>query len=240
MVFTDVTAQVGANYTFYVRGTDGSPVVRLGEGVACDISPDGNWALAATQDPQQVVMYPIGSGQKRTLERGSLVGISSASFFPDGKRVLVCGHEEGKAARCYEQEIAGGPPRAVTSGGEIGRVDPDGRRVVAWSAGDAPSLYQLGGGPEAIPSASSMDTPIRWSPDGQSLLVLRRSGGQALGAIERIDLRTGKREIVREIAPPERPGELFLASASITADLKAYVYAFFRMRSMLFLVDNVR
>jgi serine/threonine protein kinase/Tol biopolymer transport system component len=241
MVFTDVTAQVGANYTFYMRGTDGSPVVRLGEGVVTDISPDGKWTLAITQVPQQVVICPIGSGEKRTLDRGSLVGVRSATFFPDGTRILVCGNEEGKASRCYVQDVAGGTPRAVTPDGERGLVSPDGRRVVVWTVGDTPSLCQLeGDGCGAIPSVSKTDGPIGWSLDGQSLLVLRTSSGERLGAIERVDLRSGKREVVREITMPERLGELFLASASLSADMKAYAYAFFRMRSVLFLVDGAR
>ncbi len=241
MVFTDVTAQIGANYTCYVRGTDGSPVVRLGEGMATDISPDGKWALAVTQVPNQLVLYPIGSGERRTLERGSLVGYRMATFFPDGKRILVCGNEEGKAARCFVQDVAGGAPREATAGGGRGVVSPDGRCAVVWNAGSTPVISQLdGGGPEAIPSATNVDIPIRWSSDGQSLLMLRSRRGQTSGAIERVDLRSGKREVVREIAAPERPGELFLASASITADFKSYAYAFFRMRSVLFLVEGAR
>lgn len=241
IVFTEVTAQIDANYTCYVRGTDGSPVVRLGEGMATDISPDGKWALAVTQAPNQLVLYPIGSGEKRTLERGSLVGYRMATFFPDGKRILVCGNEEGNAARCYVQEVAGGAPQPVTPAGERGVVSPDGKRVIVWSAARTASLYTLdGGGPEAIPTASDTDIPVGWGADGRSLLLLRSLGGQSRGAIERVDLRSGKTEVVREIAPPERQGELFLASASITADFKSYAYAFFRMRSILFLVDGAR
>ena len=241
LLFTEISAPSGANYTFYMRNTDGSPVVRLGEGMARAISPDGQWALAITQAPQQVVIHPIGSGEKRTLERGKLVGYRHATWFPDGKRILVCGNEEGKAARCYEQDVAGGPPRAVTPGGEVGLVSPDGRRVLVWNVGSTPVLYEVdGGGPEAIPSASNVDMPIRWSQDGRSLLMLRSPGGQILGSIERVDLQSGKRQVVREIAPPERAGELFLTSASVSDDLKSYAYNFFRMRSILFLVDGAR
>ena len=241
LLFTEVSAPHGANYTFYKRGTGGAPVVRLGEGKACDISPDGQWALAITQAPQQVLIYPTGSGERRALERGSLVGFRHASWFPDGKRILVCGNEEGKAPRCYVQEVVGGPPRAVTPVGEIGLVSPDGRRIVVWAGIDRPVIYTLDGGdPEAVPSASEMDWPIRWSPDGTSLLVLRGRSGQISGALERVDLLSGRREIVREFAPPERAGLLFLASASVSADGKSYAYGFFRMRSTLFLVEGGR
>jgi Tol biopolymer transport system component len=241
LLFTEISAPIGANYTFYMRGTDGSPVVRLGEGMAQDLSPDGKWALAIMQAPQQVVIYSTGSGERRALERGSLVGHRYASWFPDGKRILVCGNEQGKAARCYAQAVAGGTPRAVTPGGEKGLVSQDGQRVVVWSAESAPAIYRLdGSGPEAIPSASTADMPIRWSPDGRSLLVLHSGYRQAQGSIERVDLLSGKREVVREFAPPERAGELFVSSASVAPDLKSYAYNFFRMRSILFLVEGAR
>ena len=36
----------GPGYSAYVRGTDGSPAVRLGEGQSVALSPDGKWAVA--------------------------------------------------------------------------------------------------------------------------------------------------------------------------------------------------
>jgi Tol biopolymer transport system component len=37
-------------YTAYMRSTDGSPAVRLGEGSAVAISPDGRWVVTQNQD----------------------------------------------------------------------------------------------------------------------------------------------------------------------------------------------
>ena len=85
-----------------------------------------------------------------------------------------------------------------------------------------------------------MDVPIRWSPDGRSLFVLLTREGQIVGFIERVDLQSGKRDIIREVAPPERTGAVFLASAAISSDAKSYAYNFFRMRSTLFLVEGAR
>jgi len=239
LLFTEVSTPIGTNYTFYMRGTDGSPVVRLGEGAAVDVSPDGKWALALTQSPQQLVIYPTGSGARRTLERGNLVGYRDAAWFPDGKRILVCGNEQGNSARCYVQEAAGGPPRAVTPDGERGIVSPDGRRAAVWRPRATPAIYRLdGSGREEVPSASDNERPIAWSADGQSLIV--GMSGRVPGRIERVDLRSGKRELLQELAPADRAGILEVFPRSVAADPAIYAYEYYRLRSTLFLVEGVR
>jgi hypothetical protein len=35
----------GPNYTVFLRDTDGSPPVRIGEGLALTLSPDAKWAI---------------------------------------------------------------------------------------------------------------------------------------------------------------------------------------------------
>jgi hypothetical protein len=39
----------GLTYAVYVRNTDGSPAVLLGEGAALALSPDGRWVIAQPQ-----------------------------------------------------------------------------------------------------------------------------------------------------------------------------------------------
>jgi Tol biopolymer transport system component len=239
VLFTEVSAPVGGNYSFYMRGTDGSPVVRLGDGKAQDISPDGRCILAITQAPLQLVIYPTGTGEKRTLERGSLVGYRFATWFPDGQHILVCGTEEGKAPGCYAQDVSGGVPRPVTPEGERGLVSPDGRHVVVWTPGDAPAIYGVdGSGPEAVPSTSWDDVPIRWSADGRSLMLMPYE--KTHGRIERVDLSSGKRELVLEFSPFERSGVLFVGAGSVADDPTVYAYQYFRLRSTLFLVEGAR
>jgi Tol biopolymer transport system component len=239
LLFTEVSDSIHANYTVYMRPIDGSAVVRLGEGAAMGMSPDGKWVLAITQAPQALVIYPTASGEGRTLEHGSLVGYREARWFPEGKRILVCGNEQGKAARCYVQGIDGGAPRAVTPDGEGGFVAPDGEKVVVWRPGDTPVIYRIDDGArQPIPSVSTDDRPIAWGADGQS--VLFTTPGHVPGRIDRVDLRTGKREVVREFAPPDRTGMLQAVAHSVAADPNVYAYAYYRMRSTLFLVEGVR
>ena len=45
VVFEEEGDGGGPNYTVYVRDTDGSPPVRIGEGVAKAISPDAKWVV---------------------------------------------------------------------------------------------------------------------------------------------------------------------------------------------------
>ena len=82
-------AAVGARRVAYLRSTDGSPAMRLGEGKPRALSPDGRWALVQRQDLQLV---PTGVGEARALPVSGLE-IGWATWVPDGKRVLLFGRE---------------------------------------------------------------------------------------------------------------------------------------------------
>ncbi len=57
----------GPNYSVFVRRTDGSPTVRLGEGYAFALSPDQQRVITAspTQFARQLVLMPVGRGEPR-------------------------------------------------------------------------------------------------------------------------------------------------------------------------------
>ncbi|HQQ78330.1 MAG TPA: hypothetical protein PLB01_13330, partial [Thermoanaerobaculia bacterium] len=241
LLFMEESGSVGVNYAVCLRRTDGSPVVRLGEGAALDLSRDGKWALAAVPTtPPQLVLYPTGAGEPRKLERGGLVSYESGQFFPDTRRVLVCGHEEGKGVRCYVQDVGGGKPLPVTpEGTSQGFVSPDSRQVLVKASGGALVLYPVDGGEaRPVPGASPGDAVIRWSADGRSVLVSRN--GEVPARIERLDVATGRREPVRTIGPADLTGVLSIGPFAFTDDLKSYAYACRRTSSHLFLVEGAR
>ena len=241
LLFTEESGSVGVNYAVCLRQTDGSPVVRLGEGNAVDLSPDGKWALAnVPTTPPQLLLYPTGAGEPRRLEAGGLISRENAQFFPDGKKVLVCGHEEGKAVRCFVQDVAGGKPRPVTPEGTTqGLVAPDGRLVIVKASGGALLLYPAEGGEaRPVPGATAEDLAIRWNTDGRSILVVR--SGEVPARLERLDLATGKREALRTVGPADLAGVLNVGPFAFSKDLKSYSYACRRMVSHLFLVEGAR
>ncbi len=164
-------------------------------------------------------------------------------FFPDGKRVLPCGQERGRAVRCYVQEIDGGKPRPVTPEGTTeGFVSPDGRQVVVRAAGKGLQLYPLeGAGAGAgrdVPGSKPADAVVRWTPDGRALLVASVSDVPA--RVEKLDLSTGRRELFKTLGPADLTGVLQIAPIAISDDGKSHAYSCRRMTSHLFLVGGAR
>ena len=241
LLFTEESGSIGVNYAVCLRGTDGSAVVRLGEGTAQDLSPDGKWALAVVpSSPHQLVLYPTGAGEKRRMESGGLVSYDSAQFFPDGRRLLVCGAETGRAVRCYIQDIAGGKPRPLTPDGmSQGFVSPDGASILVRSGGGALLLFPSAGGePRSVPGTTPEDRVLRWGADGRSLVLY--SGSQVPVRSERLDLATGRREPLRTFGNPETAGALRIGTFALNNDGKSYAYSYGYQLSHLFVVEGAR
>ena len=57
-------------------------------------------------------------------------------------------------------------------------------------------------------------------------------------AVFRVDIKTGKYELWKEIAPPDLAGVMVISPAVISRDEKSYVYSFNRTLSELFAVDG--
>jgi len=240
LLFEDGSVAAGTNYEVCLRTSDGGPVVRLGEGRPCGLSPDGKWALAIIYSPPQLVIYPTGPGETRHLPRGDLETYQSAGWFPDGRSVLICGNEAGKASRCYAQDVSGGPPRPVTPEATAnGTVSPDGRQIL-YSKTDGTYFIQAAGGGAVrlVPGLTPDDGLIGWSADGRWINLFRAATVSYL--LERLDLASGRRELIREVAPADRTGVLGPWGATLTDDTKSYAYSYSRMTSQLFVVEGAR
>jgi Tol biopolymer transport system component len=241
LLFEEESGVFGTNYAVCIRKTDGSLPVRLGEGAAQALSPDGKWALAVIlTSPPQLVLYPTGAGEPRKLSRGNLENINSASWYPDGKRILVCGNEPGQSSRCYALETAGGQPRPVTPEGTLrGLISPDGKQIIALGGSADFALYPAEvGEPRLLPFLGANDQLIRWTADSRSLLVF---GGTDLPSlVEKVDIATGRRSVVMRLVPPDLTGVLGINSVAITEAASAYAYAYFQQRSSLFLITGAR
>jgi Tol biopolymer transport system component len=243
MVFFESGEGGGPGYSTYIRTTDGSPPVRLGEGSAQAMSPDGKWVLAivhVTTD-QQGMLLPTGAGEPKALPTQGLQ-LTNGSFFADGKRVLLTAREPGRGNRLYTLDLDGGKPRAFSPVGYIAiprTISPDGKHVAVRGPDNRVYVYPIEGGePVVLPGLGFDDVPCGWTPDGRSLYVFHR--GEFPGKVFRLDLATGARELVKTIAPGDPAGILSIGAPRMTPDGKSFVYAYNRILSDLFLAEGIK
>jgi hypothetical protein len=218
---------------------DGSDPVRLGEGSACALSPDGKWALAIHYGPpQRLVLLPTGVGDAISLSRGTVETYSTASWMPDGRRVVFAGSEPGHAQRSYLQDLEGGPPRPITPEGVAGsRVSPDGELVAAVSADHRLFICATGGdSARFVTRLSPLEEVIQWVAGGRAVYVVSYGISASMA---RIDLRTGKRTFCRTFSVPDSAG-LAADRVVLTPDGQSYAFGYIRELHDLYLVDGLK
>jgi Tol biopolymer transport system component len=244
LLFSETGEGSGPGYSVFIRGTDGSPPVRLGEGVGLALSPDAAWAVAITAraEKPQFVLYPTGPGEKRTLSTGDLAPESAAAFLPDGKRLIVTASEPGHGTRLFLIDLPDGKPRAISPEGyrSFSRgVSPDGTFVLAEGPDHRRYLYPIAGGePTAIPGLAPDDTPQQWTADGRSLYVCRRRDIPA--HVVTLDLATGRKSPWRDLAPADGSGIVDVAPVIATPDGTSYIYGYSRTLSDLYVIDGMK
>ena len=232
----------GLSYAVYIRKTDGSPAVLLGEGGARALSPDGKSVVAVTQDsPTQLKLLTTGAGEPKELTNDN-VNRGFAHWFPDGKRILFSGNEPGKGVRLYVYEVASGKSQAITPEGVNGTrfvISPDSQ----WVAGIGPDqkgyLYPVGGGePRMINGLIPGEQPITFSSDGRSLYLYQP--GELPAKVDRLDLQTGKRTPWKQLMPSDPAGVENIGPILLTPDAKNCVYGYHRMLADLYLVEGLK
>ena len=231
----------GVNASVYLRGTDGSPAVRLGDGIGVALSPDSAWALTRLAASQQFVLVPVKAGQPRTFPKDSFGNSPYGAFFPDGKRFVLVAAEPGKAARLYIQSIEGGPAKPISAEGLTQTrifVSPDARFVAAVGPDLRVHLYPADGGTVVdLAGSEPGDAPSGWTADGKSLYV---SQAAALCRLDLIDAATGRRTHVRDLAVSDAAGIVAVGSARVTPDGRVIVGNFSRILSTLYKVVDLK
>jgi Tol biopolymer transport system component len=231
----------GTNYSVYLGKTDGSPAVRLGEGASGRLSPDGKWVVAIRNEPPEINFLPTGAGEMKRLDKHRIERYNEVDWLPDGKRVVFTGREAGRADRSYIQAIDAGEPLPITPEGVTGTiVSPDGRSLIAYDSHGKAAIYAIEGDgkPQPIPGLDDKDAIARWSGDGHSLFVYTR--GELPIKVSRLDLVTGRKELVKEVMPADRAGILQPPHIYLTPDGKGYVYRVSRYLMDLYLVDGLK
>ncbi|MGA7444534.1 MAG: hypothetical protein WBW82_20320, partial [Candidatus Sulfotelmatobacter sp.] len=242
LLFTESGEAGGENYSTYIRGTDGSAAVRLGDGLSFALSPDQKWVLTGLpKPPVQFNLAPTGAGETRQLTHDQ-INRFWARWFPDGKHILFSADEAGKGVRLYVQDVSGSPPKPITAEGVNGSliaISPDGKQIALIAPDQKPSLLTLDTGElRPIPGMTAGEAPIAWTSDGRSLFIYRL--GEVPATVNRLDLATGRKQLWKQLVPPDVSGVTDISSVLITPDGNNYVYEYGRTLSDLYLVNDLK
>jgi len=244
ILFSEAGEGGGPNGSVYLRATDGTPAVRLGDGRALDLSPDGRWALTIQPSASgpRLMLLPTAAGEPKPVPVEGLSVVAASFLPPDGTTLALAAMEPGHGFRLYALALAGGKPKVFTPDGLTNgaAISPDGNSIAANDAGGRATVYTVKGGePKVLPGLEPDDVPIQWSSDGATLFVARF--GELPMKLWRYPLASGKKELWKEILPSDRTGLIRIDAVAVARDGKSFAYSYNRVTaSDLFRVTGWR
>jgi len=239
IVFSETGEAIGTNYSIFLRKTDGSPAVRLGDGGFAALAPDGRYVISAVGSPAKLVLLPTGVGETRELTDNKTDHFGVA-WMPDSKSFVFSTESPGHGRRTYLQSIDGSLAKPLTPEGTAGGlITPDGKNLLASDGNHQRWLYPIAGGePEKVNiTVAPEESVMAFASDGKGLLVRTRT---LPVRITRVDIATGGREPWKTIAPADTAGLKSIPSLRFSADGQSYAYSSFRILSDLYVVDGMK
>jgi Tol biopolymer transport system component len=242
VLFEEGGEPVGPMNAVAIRKIDGSPPIRLGDGIAEKLSPDGNWAVSVSPTgPAHLTLLPVGPGQSRQIPLPGLERLQSgaAHFLPDGKRIAINGIEPGHPGRTYIVDLSGSKPEPATPEGTFATIpSPDGKFLAGLTAESRIALFPVAGGPaRLIPGVASGYVLMRWSIDSKALYVFR--SGEVPLKIQRVDIATGKGTTVRELVPADIGGVVSIGPVIMNANASEFAYSYYQTLSTLHVISGL-
>jgi dipeptidyl aminopeptidase/acylaminoacyl peptidase len=232
---------VGPDGAVAIRNVDGSLPIRLATGTAHTLSPDGKWAISASQSvPAQLTLLAVGPGPSRQISLPGLERVQFGThFLPDGKRIVVNGNEPGRPGRSYIVDLSGGKPKPVTPEGIYATLpSPDGKFVEGATADYKIDLFPLDGGPaRSIPGAQPGYRVAQWSADSKALYVFQP--GDVPLKIQRLDIATGKMKPVRDVVPADLAGVVSIGPVITSENASMVAYSYYQTLSVLYVISGL-
>ena len=242
VLFTVQGTATGNVSVVYLRNTDGSAPIRLGQGYAAAISPDGHWALSLSLQSEQLqplTFLPTGPGEPKTVDAGGLTA-TRVRWFADGKRLLIAGLEPARGLRLYVRSVEGGKPRAISEEGVLTNglaISRDGKFAAAGDPHGQTTLYPVDGGdPVPLPEVELDEVPFGFSDDGALFVGRLRP---LTVPVYRVDLRTRARTPLATLVA-DAPGALGIVRVASTPDGSTFAFNYASVSSNLFVLEGAR
>lgn len=242
ILFEEEAEGGGPNYTVFLRDTDGSPPMKIGEGVGGAISPDNKWVITRPLKVGALSLVPTGAGESRQLTHDN-VSYSEVRFLPDGKRLIATGIEAGHGARDYLIDVNRGSAKPLTPEGVVGvALSPDGHQVAVNGPDGNAGIWSLDeNSMRPIPGLDSKYVIVGWTPDGTSLYVgSRQRWENAAAKVYRVNIATGKMEFWKEFGTNLPTGLAFVGSPRFSSNNGAYAYVYSQVLSEAYVVKGLK
>jgi eukaryotic-like serine/threonine-protein kinase len=235
----------GPNYTVFLRDTDGSPPVRMGDGAGLAVSPDAKWVITQAAKGGPLRLVPTGAGEARQLTHDN-VSYKKVRWLPSGKELLASGIEAGHGERDYLIDLGSGNSKAITPEGMAGvQVSRDGRYAAVlgpdgkwgvWPLNEAAAVTGL----RPIPGLDSNQRVIGWSPDGESVFVVSIRRAMRVQTINKANIVSGKTEPWKTFGDGLAPGAVASPGTYLAGDNGSYVYLYDQMLSRVYVVRGMK
>lgn len=243
LLFDSYVTGNNSDYNLYTQRTDGSAPVLIGQGAGLGLSFDGKWAIAL--DPvhiQNMRIIPTGVGEAHTITAPPGHNYLTATWMPDGQRILVVAVAPGHAPATFVQEAATGAARQITREGKYAvgtddlavSVSPDGKYFITTDGENHYWLQPLDGGAESeLKRLSEGDRPLQWHTDSQNIFLEHQAPGNTV-EIYSLNLATGERKLWTKFSPDDKTAVLAIRHPIITPDGAHAIYVVQRIYSTLF------
>jgi len=241
ILFTEEGEGGGRDYTVFLRDMNGSPPIRLGDGVGEAISPDEKWVVTRPVTGSPLRLVPTGAGETRQLTHDD-INYRAARYMPDGKHLIAVGVEPGHGVRDYLVDVSSGDSKPITPEGIAGIVvSPDGRSLVVdgpdgnwavWTLADATT--------HPIPGLDSRYYVRSWTPDGTALYVASSTDAETVSRVFRVDPVTGKMQYWKTFGEGLPTGSIGAGAPQFSKDGTAYAYTYGQVLSEAYVVRGLK
>ncbi len=247
VILADASGESGGSKgSIYLRHTDGSPPVRLGDGVAFALSPDGQWASGYTSresEARKFVLFPTGAGETIEVKPPQVPSAMVAGWLEGDQNYLIEGKsQEGPGWQFFAWNARAGSVKPVTpphAADIFPLVSPDRQSFLLPCAAGPWCVFSIAGGePKPVPSLTPHDSPVNWRADGKAIYVLTHHNDNRMIPIALLDLATGARTPWKELRA-SIPVDT-LSNPHITPDGRAYAYSYSYARSELYVGEGVK
>ena len=231
----------GPNYTVFLRDTDGSPPVRIGEGEGRAISPDDKWVITKPVRGGPLSVVPTGAGEARQLTHDN-VSYGGVRYLPNGKHLLAAGIEAGHGARDYLIDVSNGNTSPITPEGIVGtQLAPDGLKVAVTGPDGKWGIWPLdGSGLRPIPGLDAKYYISDWSPDGASVYALSSQRREGVARTYRVNVVSGKMDFWKTFGADLPAGGAGVGGPRFSSDGNAYAYVYDQVLSEAYVVKGLK